>query len=307
MIRWLVVGAGQAGKCHIAAIDQVAGAELAGVVDTNVDIDATAPTFENLAAAIAEVKPNAVIIATPNHTQLAMARAAIEVGLPVLCEKPVCTSFEEAKALADVSDQMKVPVGVVLNQRAQLHSRWIKGLIHSGVFVPERIIFSAELPRLTGWHADPAKSGGGLLRTIGLHYIDILIWWLGQASLQHAKLAGSPQENDIDIGLEFSTGCHAEIKMTAADEAGSGPVACVLESENARLEMLGHEITSVDNMHEPPLLEPMGKGLFFGPGHHTVIEEATASLAQSNRFPVSVTDVFPALSLIEEIYAGDYS
>lgn len=307
MIRWLVVGAGHAGKCHIAAIDQVIGAELAGVVDTNADIDIAAPIFDNLAAAIAEAKPTAVIIATPNDTQLALARVAIEAGLPVLCEKPVCNSFEDAKTLANVSDQSNIPVGVVLNQRAQLHSRWIKGLIHSGVFAPEQIMFSASLPRLTGWHADPAKSGGGLLRTIGLHYIDLLIWWLGRPKLQHAKLSGSPQENNIDIALEFSAGCNAQIKMTAVHETGSGPVTCTLESESARLEMQGHEITSVDNLPEPPPLEPMGKGLFFGPGHYTVIEEVTASLVHSKSFPVSVTDVFPALSLIEEIYAADCS
>ena len=307
MIRWPVVGAGHAGKCHIAAIDQVIGAELVGVVDTNADIDANAPIFDNLATAIAETKPNAVIIATPNDTQLALARVAIDAGLPVLCEKPVCNSFEDAKKLALFSGQSKVPVGVVLNQRAQLHSRWIKGLVHSGVFRPEQAVFSANLPRLTGWHADPTRSGGGLLRTVGLHYIDLLIWWLGRPSLKYAKLSGSPQENKIDVAVEFSASCRAQINITAVHEIGSGPVKCTLESKSACLEMHGHEIMSVDGLPEPPPLEPIGEGLFFGPGHQVVVEEATASLAQSKGFPINVMDVFPALSLIEEIYAGGRS
>jgi len=304
VIRWLVVGAGHAGKCHIAAIDQVVEAELSGVVDLNADLSIPAPVFDNLATAIAESKPSAVIIATPNDAQLALASLAVQAGLPVLCEKPVCRSFEEAQTLADLSDQTKVPCGVVLNQRAQVHSRWIKDMLHSGVFKPEQITFSADLPRLTGWHADPDRSGGGLLRTIGLHYIDILLWWLGRPSLQHAKLSGSPQDDSIDIAFGFSAGCRAQIKMTAVRETGSGPVSCTLESKSARIEMQGHEVISVDNLPDPPPLELVGAGLFFGPGHQTVIEEATASLVQSKSFPVSVSDVFPALSLIEEIYAG---
>lgn len=40
-----------------------------------------------------------VSIATPNSTHFAICKAALEAGLHVVCEKPLCFSVDEAKEL----------------------------------------------------------------------------------------------------------------------------------------------------------------------------------------------------------------
>ena len=182
MIRWLVAGAGQAGRCHIASIDKTDGAVLAGIIDPHVPSDAAAPVYVDLSAALKDVDADAIVIAAPNDTQIEIAELALGSGLPVLCEKPVGTTYAEAQALNAQANDIGVPLGLVLNQRAQIHGRWIRDLIKSGSLTPRMVTFTGDLARLTGWHADPVSSGGGVLRTIGLHYLDLPPWGLGAPS-----------------------------------------------------------------------------------------------------------------------------
>jgi predicted dehydrogenase len=302
VIRWLVAGAGQAGRCHIAAIDKTDGAVLAGIVDPGIIADASVPVYADLLAALTDAEADAIVIAAPNDTQAGLVQMALDSGLPVLCEKPVGKTYVEAEALNAQANELDVPLGVVLNQRAQIHSRWIQELIESGALLPRTVTFTGDLAKLQGWHADPARSGGGVLRTIGLHYIDLLLWWFGPPSDVQASLTGAHQEDCIDVALGFSSGCRAQIKLDAVKERATGPVRCVIEGDGTTVELIGHSITAVEGLPEPPQPEPLDTDLFFGPGHLTVIAEATAALENGRRFPLPVTEVFPALAVVDEIY-----
>ncbi len=54
----------------------------------------------------------AVSVATPNNTHYAICRAALEAGLHVVCEKPLCFSSEEADELVALSQQRRKIIGV---------------------------------------------------------------------------------------------------------------------------------------------------------------------------------------------------
>lgn len=54
----------------------------------------------------------AVSIATPNNTHFAVCCAALEAGLHVICEKPLCFTVEEAEHLSTLSREKKKIVGV---------------------------------------------------------------------------------------------------------------------------------------------------------------------------------------------------
>lgn len=301
-IKWLVVGAGAAGRCHMEAIARTDGAVLAGVVDPVADVSG-ATVYTNLERALEAETPDAAIIATPNDTQAALATQVLAAGLPVLCEKPVGTCVRDVERVIAQAGSVGVPAGVVLNQRAQAHCRWVKSLIEDGTLSPQRITFTGDVTRLMGWHRDPVRSGGGPLRTIGIHFLDLLLWWLGPAQKVNAKLSGPPREEEgFDLSLKLASGCEAQVQIEAVKEQGTGPVRCVIEGEGVRIEMTGHAITSVTGLLDPPSAEPYEPILFFGPGHQTVIAEATQALSTGKPFPVPLTEALPVLRLIEEIY-----
>ena len=105
-------------------------------------------------------------------------------------------------------------MGVVLNQRATPAARWIHGLLHDGRLQPQAIAFSGHLARATGWHADPRRSGGGLLRLIGIHYVDLLRWWCGEPQGVCAALGGAPADDRVVAGMRYPSGLLASLQLS---------------------------------------------------------------------------------------------
>jgi predicted dehydrogenase len=302
VIRWLLVGTGQAGRCHLEAIARTAEANLAGVVTRDLPPPGVGPVFPALGDAVRAVAPDAVILATPHDTHLALALEALDLGLPVLCEKPVGTRVEDARQILQAATRTGLPVGVVLNQRAALQHRWIHGLIGSGAVQPRSIRFSGAFARLGGWHADPERAGGGLLRVIGLHYLDLMRWWLGEPETVAAVTGGGPAENRADVLLRFAAGAIGSLYLSAVRHRSAGPVRCVIEAPAAKLTLAGHLITHAAGLPEPPAAEPWEPALAYGPGHEAIVAEATAALAQGRALPIPLEDALGSLELLERVY-----
>jgi predicted dehydrogenase len=221
----------------------------------------------------------------------------------VLCEKPVGRSLADAEAIADLAAARGAPVGVVLNQRALAATRWISRLIQSGQLAPTSIAFSGDVARLSGWHADSTRSGGGALRTLGIHYLDLLLWWLGEPSSLQAACSGGPSEDAFDVALSFANGCLGRVAMAARRETSAGPIRCVIAGDRQRLVMEGHRVVEATGVPPPPEPEGTDDAMIFGPGHLAVIAEATAALGVGTEFPLPLREVLPVLRLIERIYA----
>jgi predicted dehydrogenase len=304
VIRWLLVGAGQAGQCHLAAIANDPAAELAGVVS----LDPLPADFENvyddITKAAAATSPDAIVLATPHDTHVPLALETLGLGLPLLCEKPVGRNADEARQVLAAANGLGVPVGVVLNQRAVVHHRWVNSLIANDQLKPRSIAFRGTLARLTGWHADARKTGGGVLRIIGLHYLDLLRWWLGEPETLRAVIGGGSSEERVRVTMAFASGAIGSLELTAERDQSLGPVTCSIESEHARVELNGHVVTAVQGLPEPPSPESGDDALIFGPGHQAVISEATAALAKGSAFPVRLADALPSLELVDRVYAS---
>ncbi len=242
-----------------------------------------------------------MVIASPNNTQAAVAAQSIEAGLPVLCEKPVGQSVDDAKTMVTLSQQQNVLVGVVLNQRAQRHSRWIKSQIETGTLKPRSISFTGRPARLTGWYADPDVAGGGVLRTIGMHYLDLCTWWSGSIEIVEAVLSGAPVEDKIEIKGKTANGYAIDVRIDTTETESTSPMQCVIEAEAIEIKLMGHEVVSVTGLPQPPPAEPADPDFPFGPGHLAVIAEAMDSLSRGEPFPVPLSELAPLLESIQDL------
>lgn len=103
-LRIGVVGAGLMGADHVTRIrERVAGAVVSAVIDPDAERAGAAAaelsdssTFSSLADAIEADALDAVLLATPGRLHLPDLMAAIEAGLPTLCEKPLTPDPESA-------------------------------------------------------------------------------------------------------------------------------------------------------------------------------------------------------------------
>ena len=306
--RWLVVGSGRAGQVHLAALVRSPAASACGLVSRAKDSADGVPVFRTLTEGLEKSGCDGVVIATPPHTHLELCREAIAAGVPVFCEKPVGLHAGQAQEMARIAAAAGVPIGVVLNQRACLHNRHIRELVRDGQLEPRAAALSISLPRLGGWLGDPAQSGGGVLRTIGIHYVDLLRWWFGEADKVSALCRGRPCEDRIVATASFGEQVIASIHASATGGQASalaGPhVQFSIEGDDARLILAGHEITASGGVPEPPPVEAPDPALWFGPGHLTLMTETSQALQTGTDLPTPLADALPSLELVDRIYAA---
>lgn len=99
MKRVLLVGAGEVGTKHLAALADAPGLAVAAVADPDprTEVPPGIPLFASYRAALRAVMPDLVVVAAPPGTALAAARGAAQTGAAVLVEKP-CTTDPAALA-----------------------------------------------------------------------------------------------------------------------------------------------------------------------------------------------------------------
>ena len=125
---------------------------------------------------------NFVSIVTPNHLHHPIAKAFMEVGINVICDKPMTMNSEEAQELIDISESSDLIFAVTYNYSGYPLIREAREIIKKGELGSIRIIkveyiqdWLTEPIENTGqkqasWRVDPKKSGiGGSIGDIGTH------------------------------------------------------------------------------------------------------------------------------------------
>ncbi len=203
-IRYGMVGGGQGafigGVHRIAARIDGQFALVAGALSSNAERakvsadelgiapDRSYSSFEDMAKAEA-ARPDgieAVSIVTPNHLHFPAAKAFLEAGIHVICDKPVTSKLADAKALAELVRQSGMLFILTHNYTGYPMVRQAREMVASGLLGEIRVV-QAEYPQDwltekvedTGakgavWRTDPAQSGaGGSTGDIGTHAFNL--------------------------------------------------------------------------------------------------------------------------------------
>ncbi|WP_437230240.1 Gfo/Idh/MocA family protein [Planctomicrobium sp. SH661] len=123
-----------------------------------------------------------ITVATPNHMHFPVAKAAIEKGINVMCDKPVTFNLQEAEELAKLIEKHKVVFAVTHNYTGYPLVRQAREMILSGELGEIQAIRSSyiqgwlrsrlenEDQKQAGWRTDPSKSGAaGAFGDIATH------------------------------------------------------------------------------------------------------------------------------------------
>jgi predicted dehydrogenase len=217
-LRLAIVGTGMIAESHVPAALATPGVELAALVDPAVEranslalrygIRAlVAPSFGDVIGSV-----DAALIATPNDTHAPLALECIAAGLPVLVEKPLSTSYAEGEAVVRAAEAAGVPLAVGYSTRFQWNVQLMKQLLRSGQLVrPRRFAYQSGSAggwsSYSGFHLDRRAVGGGVLVTMGTHFIDRMLDWFGMPSeLEYADDSlGGPEANAL-ARLVFGAG-----------------------------------------------------------------------------------------------------
>lgn len=111
------------------------GVELAAVVDPDPEARRyveTTPGYGVLEEALEAVECDAVLVASPPGTHHVVAKAALEAGKHVLCEKPLATILQDAFDLVETADKAGRVLMVSQNYRYNAPFRAVQRLVMEG-------------------------------------------------------------------------------------------------------------------------------------------------------------------------------
>jgi len=154
-------------------------------------------TWEEMAAKEAALpegeRIEAVSIVTPNHVHAGPAIGFMESGFDVICDKPLCTSLDEAEAIAAAVERTGRVFALTHNYTGYPMIREAREIVASGRIGTVRKIYAEYLQgwlsedlessgqKQAAWRTDPAQSGPvGALGDIGTHAFNLLEHVSGQ-------------------------------------------------------------------------------------------------------------------------------
>lgn len=137
-----------------------------------------------LASVIAAERVDRVIVTSPDFTHAEYIVAALDAGADVVVEKPLTTSEQGVRAIAEAVARTGRSVTVTFNYRYAPRNTALKQLIASGELGRVTSVhFEWVLDTAHGadyfrrWHREKANSGGLLVHK-STHHFDLVNWWL---------------------------------------------------------------------------------------------------------------------------------
>ncbi len=232
-IRVGLVGFGVAGAVfHAPLIAATPGLRLAVVVTSN------AARVEDARARYGDVQVVAtadslwqrsddldlVVVASPNDTHVALAEAALEVGLPVVVDKPLSATVAEGRRLIELASDRGLLLTVFQNRRWDGDYLTLRQLLAAGA-LGGPLRFESRFERWrpqpkAGWRQRGGDTAaGGILYDLGSHLIDQALQLFGPARQVYAELerryANAEVDDDSFVALTHDSGVRSHLWMSS--------------------------------------------------------------------------------------------
>ncbi len=165
----------------------------------------------------------AVAIVTPNNIHVPAAKAFIEAGIHVICDKPLALSLKEAKSLETVLKKKNVVFALTHNYSGYPMIRQAREMVAKGELGQIRLV-QAEYPqdwltedieksgqKQAAWRTDPKQSGGGAIGDIGTHAYQLACFVSGLtldelSADMTSFVKGRKVDDNVNVMLRFKNG-----------------------------------------------------------------------------------------------------
>lgn len=191
-LRYGCIGAGSIARAkHIRGYSSIPGVELIAVCDENEKFAREVANeyefkkyYTDYRDMLENEKLDFISVCTPNYLHCPITVMALEKGIHVHCEKPIALNAAEAQSMVDAKNRSGKILMVGLNYRFTNHAWFVKQCADEGLFGE---IYHARcgwkrvrgIPGKGGWFTNKSMSGGGPLIDLGVHFIDLVMYFMG--------------------------------------------------------------------------------------------------------------------------------
>jgi predicted dehydrogenase len=228
----------------------------AAALDLHIAPERAYGSFKEMVAGEAARKDriDAVAIVTPNHLHYAPAKAFLEAGIHVICDKPLTTTIEDAEDLARIVHRTGLLFAVTHNYTGHPLVRQARQMVADGELGPLRVVqveyaqdWLATPLEKTGqkqaaWRTDPAQSGpAGSLGDIGTHAFNLASFVTGLKCKElSAELTtfvpGRRLDDNVQIMLRFAQGARGSLWASQVATGNQNNLRLRVYGEKAGLE-----------------------------------------------------------------------
>ena len=178
-----------------------------------------------------------VAITTPNHLHAPVARAFLEAGIHVICDKPLALTLAEGEELARLARQQRRLFALTHTYSGYPMVRHARELVAAGELGELRYVqveylqdwLANPIPpgqnKQADWRADPARAGrAGCLGDIGTHAYQLAAFITGQlpnalAAELHSFVPGRLVDDHLQVWLRYPEGMRGSLN---ASQVASG-------------------------------------------------------------------------------------
>jgi predicted dehydrogenase len=247
-----------------------------------------------------EARIDLVSIVTPNDTHYEIAKAFVDAGFHVVCDKPLCHTSQQARALIEAVRRSGVVFAVTYNYSGYPMVKQARHMVRTGqlgeirkVIVEYNQGWLASALEKTGqkqadWRTDPARSGaGGAIGDIGSHAEQLVSYVTGLdieaicADLT-SFVPGRRLDDDANLLLRFTNGARGILTVSQVE---------IGHENDLRIRIFGTKATLQWHQESP-------NDLWFGPDGHPaqVLRRGNAYLceeaAKNTRLPAGHPEAF---------------
>lgn len=238
-LKYGIIGTGWiAERKHLAAYSAREDVELIAVCNPNVDKARKVAerysipnVYGNYEEMLRECELDMISICTPNALHYPILKAAMAQGVHVHCEKPLVINSQELDDILAWHKTYPVSIFVGMDKRYSPEAQFLKKSIDAGMFgdiyhVKASWLRRRGIPGMGGWFTNKQLAGGGALLDLGVHMIDLALYFMDFPSID--KILGTTSAHFANISPESNAGAWAfKQEMTGkmdVEDMGAGYV-----------------------------------------------------------------------------------
>ncbi|HWO43089.1 MAG TPA: Gfo/Idh/MocA family oxidoreductase [Candidatus Eisenbacteria bacterium] len=319
-LKVAIIGCGSVAEHgHLPAAAQNSECEVTLLVDSNLrrakqlaDIYGVPTVSDDYREA--PQRADGAIIALPHHLHAPLSCDLIKRGMHVLVEKPMATSYAECQAMLKAAQERGVVLAVGLIRRFLQSARFVAWALRQGLLgqikafdVREGNVYS--WPVQSDFFFRRESAGGGVLLDTGAHTLDLLLWWLGDAtSLEYYDDAYGGVEADCKLYLTMMSGARGVIELSRTRNLRN---TAIITGERGAIEvhLRGNWVVLYDSDNTLGLSgraftddSKEGKDQGFSDLFRPQLEDWLAAIRDRRPVAVPGTEACRSISLIEKCY-----
>lgn len=226
-LKFALIGTGGIAQTYAQAFQTSDCCDLVAVADLNKDSAKAfaepfgAKSFLDYKTLADKSQFDAVIISTPPNLHPEIAEFFMNRGKHVLCEKPLCLSVAEARAMIETAEKTGIVFTMATKFRYCEDVVKAKAILASGILgevVQFENAFTAKVDMSKRWNSDAEISGGGVLIDNGTHSVDIIRYFLGAITDVLALETSGTQNLSVDENVKLlaktENGVAASVDLT---------------------------------------------------------------------------------------------